>query len=76
MDDLAEAVVFLMENVAAADIYKQNISHINIGTGEDMEIGKLAELIKKLVGYDGKIEYDTAKPDGNAAQIAGRFNTQ
>lgn len=69
VDDLAEAVVFLMENVAAKDIYKQNISQINIGTGEDIEIGKLAELIKKLVGYDGKIEYDTTKPDGTPRKL-------
>lgn len=69
VDDLAEAVVFLMENVAAKDIYKQNISQINIGTGEDIEIGKLAELIKNLVGYDGKIEYDTTKPDGTPRKL-------
>ncbi len=69
VDDLAEAVVFLMENIAAKDIYDQNISQINIGTGEDIEIGKLAELIKKLVGYDGKIEYDTTKPDGTPRKL-------
>ena len=69
VDDLARAVVFLMENVSADDIYKQNISQINIGTGEDIEIGKLAELIKNLVGYTGKIEYDTTKPDGTPRKL-------
>lgn len=64
VDDLAEAVVFFMENVNAEDIYKQNISQINIGTGEDIEIKELAELIKRIIGFKGKIEYNTAKPDG------------
>lgn len=64
VDDLAEALVFLMENIDAHDIYGQNISHINIGFGEDIEIKNLAELIKNIVGFRGKIEYDTTKPDG------------
>lgn len=69
VDDLAEAVVFLMKNIEAEKIYKQNISQINIGTGEDIEIKKLAELIKKLVGYKGEIEYDTSKPDGTPRKL-------
>ena len=69
VDDLAKAVVFLMETVAAKDIYKQNNSQINVGTGEDIEIGKLAELIKKLVGYAGEIEYDATKPDGTPRKL-------
>ncbi|MGI8670058.1 MAG: GDP-L-fucose synthase family protein [Aridibacter sp.] len=64
VDDLAEAVIFLMQNIDAGDIYRQSVSHINIGLGEDIEIKKLAELIKKIVGFEGKIEYDTTKPDG------------
>lgn len=64
VDDLAEAVVFLMENVNAKDFYRQGVSQINIGTGEDIQIIKLAELIKELVGFEGEIEYDTTKPDG------------
>ncbi len=64
VDDLTEAVVFLMENVNAEDFYGQGISQINIGTGEDIEIRELAELIKEIVGFRGEIEYDTTKPDG------------
>jgi GDP-L-fucose synthase len=64
VDDLAEALVFLMENIDADDIYGQNISHINVGFGEDIEINNLAELIKEIVGFEGKIEYDKTKPDG------------
>lgn len=64
VDDLAEAVCFLMENIDANDIYKHEISQINVGMGVDIEIGKLAEMIKKLVGFEGEIEFDTSKPDG------------
>ena len=69
VDDLAKAVVYLMQNADAKDFYSQNISHINIGTGEDIEIGKLAELIKEIVGFNGKIEYDTTKPDGTPKKL-------
>ena len=69
VDDLAKAVVYLMQNADAKDFYSQNISHINIGTGEDIEIGKLAELIKEIVGFNGKIEYDTTKPDGTPRKL-------
>lgn len=68
-DDLAEAVVFLLENLDAADLYKQNISQINIGTGEDIEIKRLAEIIKTIVGFDGEIEYDRTKPDGTPRKL-------
>ena len=69
VDDLAEAVVFMMENVDAATCYRQGISHINIGTGEDIEIRKLAELIKELVGFKGEIEFDPTKPDGTPRKL-------
>lgn len=64
VDDLAEAVVFLMENLDAEDLYKQGISQINIGTGEDVEIKNLAALIKNIVGFEGEISFDETKPDG------------
>ncbi len=67
--DLAEAVVFLMENVNAEDFYGQGISQINIGTGEDIEIRNLAELLKEIVGFEGEIEYDTTKPDGTPRKL-------
>jgi GDP-L-fucose synthase len=69
VDDLAKAVVFLMENVNAEDFYKHGISQINIGTGEDIEIRKLAELLKEIVGFEGEIEYDTTKPDGTPRKL-------
>jgi GDP-L-fucose synthase len=64
VDDLAEAVLFFTEQMNAGDLYEQSISQINVGTGEDIEIRKLAELVKKQVGFEGEIEYDATKPDG------------
>ncbi|MCX8080961.1 MAG: GDP-L-fucose synthase [Bacteroidia bacterium] len=61
-DDMADACVFLMENYSG-------ISHINIGTGEDISIRDLALLIKKIVGYQGEIRFDTSKPDGTPRKL-------
>jgi len=59
-DDLADACVFLMEKHDA-----QNLSEfINIGTGRDLKIKELSQLIKKITGYKGSLEFDPSKPDG------------
>lgn len=57
VSDVAEAVLFLMENYNSPDI-------INVGTGTDISIRDLATLISKSVGYQGEICWDTSKPDG------------
>jgi GDP-L-fucose synthase len=62
VDDLADALLFLMENYS-------DESHINVGTGEDLEIRELAMLIKKVVGYEGEIIQDTSKPDGTPRKL-------
>ena len=64
-DDLAEACVYLMENKNADEIGE----FINIGTGTDVTIRELAELIKETVGYEGKLEFDTTKPDGTPKKL-------
>lgn len=64
-DDLADACIFLMENINAKDI----VSHINIGTGEDLSILELANLIKEVVDYKGKITLNTNKPDGTPRKL-------
>jgi len=69
VNDLAEAVCFLLKNVNAEDFYRGGVSQINIGTGEDIEIKKLAELIKEMVGFRGEIEFDAAKPDGTPRKL-------
>ncbi len=69
VDDLAEAIIFLMENVEAKDLYENGISHINVGTGEDLTIDELAKLISKITGFKGDIIYDSSKPDGTPRKI-------
>jgi GDP-L-fucose synthase len=64
VDDLASAVAFLLESCDAPDLYDSGISHINVGTGIDLEIGELARLIAELTAFDGDIVYDASKPDG------------
>jgi len=61
-DDLAEACYYLMENYDEAGL-------VNIGTGEDLSIKDLALLIKDIVGYEGKIDFDTSKPDGTPRKL-------
>lgn len=69
VEDLASALAFLLENVDAKDIYEKEISHINIGTGSDVTISALAELVKDITGYKGKIIYDATKPDGTPRKL-------
>jgi GDP-L-fucose synthase len=69
VDDLAEAIVFLLENINAKDIYENGISQINVGTGEDLTIGELAQLVADVVGYKGRIVYDKSKPDGTPRKL-------
>ena len=69
VDDLAEAILFMMENVEAKDLYENGITHLNIGTGKDISISELASVISKIVGFNGKIEYDKTKPDGTPRKL-------
>ena len=65
VDDMADACVYLMEN----SNYDETREFINIGVGEDISIKELAELIKSITGYEGKIVYDTSKPDGTPRKL-------
>ena len=69
VDDLAEAVRFLIEKINAKDLYEQGITHINIGTGEDLSIDELARLVSDIIGYSGKIVYDASRPDGTPRKL-------
>ncbi len=69
VDDLAEAIYFLFTKINADDIYKKGITHLNIGTGKDLKIIELANLISEVVGYKGSIEYDSSKPDGTPRKL-------
>jgi GDP-L-fucose synthase len=65
VDDLAEACVYLMKNCNYGNIGEI----INIGTGQDLRIKELADLIKDIVGFEGEIKYDISKPDGTPRKL-------
>ena len=71
VDDMAEASVHVMElDRATYDANTQPmLSHINVGTGEDLAIRELATLIGKVVGFAGRTEYDATKPDGTPRKL-------
>ena len=62
VDDLADACVYLMRDYSSPDI-------VNVGWGRDISIAELAELIRKIVGYDGDIQFDSSKPDGTPRKL-------
>lgn len=65
VDDLADACIYLMEQYSASRIGE----FVNIGTGEDLRIKELAELVRSVVGFDGEIRWDTSKPDGTPKKL-------
>lgn len=73
-EEMADASVFVMEHVDFKDTYKQGDKdirncHINIGTGKEISIRKLAELIVSTVGYQGQLTFDSTKPDGTMRKL-------
>jgi GDP-L-fucose synthase len=69
VEDLADAILFLLENINAKDLYEKGISHLNIGTGKDLSINALAKMISEITEFDGKIVSDTTKPDGTPRKL-------
>ena len=61
-DDLADACVYLMETYSEPEL-------VNIGTGQDVTIKELAEMIQKTIGFEGKINWNTDKPDGTPRKL-------
>lgn len=61
-DDAADAMVFLMKNYDGRQF-------VNIGTGKDISIRELAELMKEIIGYEGNLEWDATKPDGTPRKL-------
>lgn len=61
-DDLADACLFLLQNVSVP-------GPINVGTGQDLSIRELAELIRDVVGYEGELVFDPSKPDGTPRKL-------
>jgi len=71
VDDMAQASLFVLE--LDEETYKANtqpmLSHINVGTGKDIAIREMAEVMKKVVGYTGGITFDITKPDGTPRKL-------
>jgi len=70
-DDLAEACVFLMEEVGSTDqlFSDHEPPLVNIGCGEDVTIAELARMVAEVVGFEGEIVFDTGKPDGTPQKL-------
>lgn len=62
VDDLASAACFLMRTYTGESI-------VNVGTGTDVSIGELAELVAKITGYEGRLSFDISKPDGTPRKL-------
>jgi len=65
VDDLADACIFLMKNYD----YKEIGEFVNVGTGKDITISELAELVMSVVGFKGKLKFDSSKPDGTPRKL-------
>jgi len=75
-EEMADASVFIMENVDFQDLVSTTLNHreirnchINIGTGKEISIRNLSELVKQTVDYQGNIVFDTTKPDGTMRKL-------
>ena len=82
-EEMADACVFLMENIDFKDLIRENQwdisanqwvgeirnTHINIGTGKEISIRELAEKIKQTVGFKGELKFNTSKPDGTMKKL-------
>jgi GDP-L-fucose synthase len=66
VDDVGRAVVFCLEHVRAADVPD---GLLNVGCGKDLPIRELAELVQRVVGHEGSIEWDASKPDGTPRKL-------
>ena len=62
VDDLADALLFLMQRYA-------DESHVNVGWGQDLSIRELAEMVARVVGYEGRLAFDATKPDGTPRKL-------
>ena len=77
VDDLAVACLYLMNNIDADALYNSGISHINIGSGEEISIKELAIMIKKVIDYKGDLVFNSDYPDGTPRKLldVSRLNT-
>ncbi len=72
-DDMADACIYILNNINFKDLASSSKeirnTHINVGSGKDISIKELAELIKEIVGYKGDLVFDQTKPDGTMQKL-------
>ena len=73
-EEMADASVFVLEHVDFKDTYQEGEKeirncHINVGTGKEISIKQLSEVISSVMNYKGKIKFDTSKPDGTMRKL-------
>jgi GDP-L-fucose synthase len=73
-EEMADATVFVMENVNFSDTYDKSLkeirnTHINIGTGKDLSIKEVAETIRSIIGFNGNLYFNSEKPDGTFKKL-------
>ena len=72
-EDMADASVYVMENIDFEQLKGDNPEvrncHINIGSGKEVTIAQLADIIKRTIGYEGEIRWDATKPDGTMRKL-------
>lgn len=71
VDEMAEASIFVMnlDNLTYQRETEPMLSHINVGTGIDCTIEELTETVAKVIGYQGRIDWDATKPDGTPRKL-------
>ena len=69
VDDLAEACVFILENIEAEQIYLNGLTHINVGSGIDISIKNLARTIMDITGFIGNLSFNVKFPDGTPRKL-------
>jgi len=69
VDDLADACIYLFENLEADKLYSDGMSHINIGMGSDLSISELATIVQNVVGFTGDVNFNSEMPDGTPRKL-------
>ena len=74
VDDMANACIFIMESLDAKTLYNDmSLTHLNIGTGIEISIKELAQIISDKTGFAGRLKFDSTKPDGTHRKLLDIF---
>jgi len=78
VEDMAEASILIMnlEKKTYVDLTEPMCSHINIGSGQEITIKELAKIVKRIVGFKGKLQFDSSRPDGSPRKLLDTEKTE